>query len=175
MGPTYRQRLRIEGLALVACGAVDAAILLRADEQTRRWPLNTAAQLAVVVVLLAALLPRSVRSDMADSIRAVKGQTLTGDPTPLWQLPLILAALTLSFVKGIPATGLPGSELAGWDAGLRIAGGCMLVGLAQAVVADRIVAADEQRQGRTYYRVAAAPFVTALVHRDTAEPEGGQE
>ena len=44
---------------------------------------------------------------------------------------------------------------AGWDAGLRVTGGCVLVGLAQAIVIERIVAADEARTGRSYVRLDA--------------------
>jgi hypothetical protein len=65
-----------------------------------------------------------------------------GQPTALWKLPPIVAALTLGF-------GL----LAGWDAALRVGGGCVIVGLAQAVLFERIVAAEEARRGRRYFRV----------------------
>jgi hypothetical protein len=41
----------------------------------------------------------------------------------------------------------------GWDAGLRITLGCMLVGLAQALLVERLVASDEARHGRSYIRL----------------------
>jgi hypothetical protein len=71
----------------------------------------------------------------------------SGEPTPLWQLPLIVAGLAATFV-GLQEV----NDRAGWDAALRITGGCTLVGLAQALVLERIVAADEERQGRVYFR-----------------------
>jgi hypothetical protein len=37
---------------------------------------------------------------------------------------------------------------------VRICGGCLLVGLAQAIVFERLVGADERRTGRTFVRVA---------------------
>jgi len=55
---------------------------------------------------------------------------------------VIVAVLTLGF-------GL----LAGWDAGLRIGGGCVIVGLAQAVLFERLVATEEANRGRRYFRV----------------------
>ena len=80
--------------------------------------------------------PRSVRRALASSRPVGVGQVGTGEPTPLWQLPVIVAGLT----------GLAGG-LAGWDAGVRVTGGCLLVGLAQAVLLERLVAARERRTG----------------------------
>jgi hypothetical protein len=67
-------------------------------------------------------------------------------------LPPIVAGLAAVFVL-LPETGLPGSDRAGWDAGLRITGGSMLVGLAQALRYARIVEQDESKRGRRYLRV----------------------
>ena len=46
-----------------------------------------------------------------------------------------------------------------WDAGLRVTGGCMLVGLAQAVLLERLVAADERRRGRRYVRMPGSSLL----------------
>jgi hypothetical protein len=147
--PTYRERLRIEGLTLAASGAAGSIglIALKTD-QALRWPLNTVAQLAVVVGLLGWLGPRSVRKSIDASEPLGVGEEGSGEPTPLWQLPLIVASLTASFVALEQV-----NPRAGWDAGLRITGGCTLVGLAQALLLERIVARDEEQRGRSYYRV----------------------
>src|SRR5437667_10542961 len=65
--PTYRQRLRIEGLGLALCGAIGTIALLAVSAQARRDPLNTAGQLAAVALLLAWLGPRGVRRAIAAS------------------------------------------------------------------------------------------------------------
>lgn len=66
MPPTYRERLRTEGLVLAACGvAGSAGILVAKTEQATRWPWNTIGQLAVVAGLLGWLGPRSLRRWMA--------------------------------------------------------------------------------------------------------------
>ena len=152
MPPSYRERLRIEGLALVACGAIGSAVLLAFVPASRRWPLNTIAQLAGVAVLLEAIGPRRVRSWMRRAAELEPGEEGTGEPTPLWMLPPIMIALAAAFVA-LPETGLPASDRAGWDAALRITGGCMLVGLAQALRFAAVVERDEQSSGRRYVRV----------------------
>lgn len=156
---TYRRRLRTEGLALAASGAVGSIVLVLADDRTTGNAASTLAQLAVVVVLLATLGPRSVRRAIAgahpdgDPVRA------TGEPTPLWQLPLVVATLATPFV-------LAGS----WDAGLRVTAGCALVGLAQATLLAGLVAADERRTGRAYARAPGSRILrgTRLAYADAA-------
>jgi hypothetical protein len=152
MPPSYRERLRIEGLTLAAIGAAASVGLVAAVPASRRWPLNTVGQLAVVAVLLEALGTRSVRGYMKKAKELEPGEEGTGEPTPLWMLPPIVFTLAASFVL-LPETGLPGSDAAGWDAGLRVTGGCTIVGLAQGVRWAGIVGADEQRTGRRYIRV----------------------
>jgi hypothetical protein len=152
MPPSYRERLRIEGLALAACGAVGSVALVAFVPSSRRWPLNTLAQLAGVVVLLEALGPWRVRAWMRDADELQPGEEGSGEPTPLWMLPPIMVALATVFVL-LPETGLPASNKAGWDAALRITGGCTLVGLAQALRLARVVERDEQGKGRRYVRV----------------------
>jgi len=150
--PSYRQRLRVEGFALAASGALGSVgILALRTEQATRGPLSTIGQLAVVAALLAVLAPRVTDRALERAVEVDEGSAGTGEPTPLWQLPLIVAALTALVV--VP------QELnsrAGWDAGLRVTGGCTLVGLAQAVLVERRVAAAERAQGRTYVRLAGS-------------------
>jgi hypothetical protein len=156
--PTYRQRLRIEGLGLALCGAIGTIVLLALSAQAQRDPLSTAGQLAVVALLLAWLGPRSVRRAIAASESRSERDLGSGEPTPLWRLPLIVVVLA-------GAAGL----VAGWDAGVRVTGGCALVGLAQALVLERIVAADEHETGRKYFRIAGSRILrgTRLGHIGT--------
>lgn len=140
--PTYRERLRIEGVTLAGFGALDCVLLLALTSQARRWPLSTVGQLAIVAVLVGWLGPRSVRRAVQRAGVLEPGKEGSGEPTPLWQLPLIVAGLTL--LVGLPA---------GWDAGLRIGGGCVIVGLGQAVLMERVMAAEEARRGRRYVRI----------------------
>jgi hypothetical protein len=150
--PSYRERLRVEGFTLAALGAVASVAMVAAVPASRRWPLNTVGQVAVVAVLLEALGARAVRGYLDKAEELSPGEEGTGEPTPLWMLPPIVASLTASFVL-LPKTGLPGSDAAGWDAGLRITSGCAVVGLAQALRFGGIVAAREQATGRRYLRV----------------------
>jgi hypothetical protein len=153
MPPSYRERLRIEGLVLAACGAIGSVALVALVPESRRRPASTAGQLVALVVLLEWLGTRSVRRSI-DNAREVEDPG-SGEPTPLWMLPPIVAALAAAFVA-LPETGLPFSDRAGWDAGLRITAGCMLVGLAQAFRFERVVAAAELSRGRRYFRVAGS-------------------
>lgn len=143
--PSYRERLRSEGRALALSGAAGTIVLLLASSETDRGPLSTAVQLAIVAALLALLGPRSVHAAIEGSEQILLKDVGSGEPTPLWQLPAIV--LGLAMLAGL---------LAGWDAGLRVTLGCVLVGLAQAVLLERIVAADEERTGRRYFRVAGS-------------------
>ena len=137
---TYRARLRTEGFALAACGVVGSAVLWLADDRTTQNAGSTVGQLAAVLVLLGILGPLSVRRAISGSQPADVAPP-TGEPTPLWHLPLVVAALTLPLVA-----------LGAWDAGLRVTAGCTLVGVAQALLLARIVQADERATGRTYVR-----------------------
>jgi hypothetical protein len=152
MVPSYRERLHLEGLALAACGALASAALVAFAPASRRWPLNTVAQLAVVAALLEGVGTRKVRKWMRDADEIEPGNEGSGEPTPLWMLPSILVSLAAVFVL-LPETGLPASDRAGWDAALRITGGCLLVGLVQALRYGGIVAGAESRNGRRYIRV----------------------
>ena len=142
MTPTYRERLRAEGLSLAGSGALGTVLLLALSPQARRWPLNTAGQLAVVAALLLYFSPRGARKGIGEAREIEHPGETTGEATPLWQMPSIVASLTLS-------VSLP----AGWDAGVRVTGGTMLVGLAQAVLMERMVRAEEEASARTFYRM----------------------
>lgn len=151
MPPTYRQRLRLEGWWLVACGVVGSGVLLATAEQSKRMPWNTVAQVAVAGGIAVALGRRGARKAMDDAADRPPEELGSGEPTPLWMHPLIVAGLALAF-RGVRETGLPASELAGWDASLRITAGAAVVGLVQAIVLERIVAAEERSSGRIFYR-----------------------
>src|SRR3954449_1841258 len=150
MPPSYRERLRVEGLALAAIGAAGSAALLAFAPESRRRPASTVGQLIALAVLLEWVGTRKVRRwiDDADEL----DDPGTGEPTPLWMLPPIVAGLAGAFVA-LPETGLPFSDLAGWDAGLRVTAGCVLVGLAQGLRWEGVVAAAERASARRYFRV----------------------
>src|SRR4051794_24132223 len=153
MPPSYRERLRVEGFALAALGTAGSAALLAFAPESRRRPLSTVGQLIALAILLEWVGTRKVRRwlDEADELE----EPGSGEPTPLWVLPPIVAGLAAAFVA-LPETGLPFSDLAGWDAGLRVTAGCVLVGLAQALRWERVVAASERATGRRYFRAAGS-------------------
>jgi hypothetical protein len=121
--------------------------------ESRRRPPSTIGQLIALALLLEWLGTRSVRRSI-DEARELD-EPGSGEPTPLWVLPPIVAGLAAAFVA-LPKTGLPFSDLAGADAGLRVTAGCVVVGLAQAVRWERVVAAAERTSGRRYFRVAGS-------------------
>ena len=144
MAASYRDRLIREGGALALSGALGSAVLLAFVDSAADGPASTLAQLGIVAGLCAWLGPRSVRKWIARAERLPAGDTsLTGEPTPLWQMPVITAGLAL-------AVALPTGA---WDAGLRVTGGCLLVGLTQAALIAPRVRADERRRGRRYVRL----------------------
>lgn len=145
----YRERLRLEGGVLAGTGALASVVLLAAVPRASERSWSTIGQLALVLLLLVVLGPRSIRRSIAGARPLQPDEQLTGEPTALWKPPLVLVVLTAAFV--VP--GELGIDAAGWDAGLRITGGCTLVGLAQALLMERLVAADESRTGRSYVRV----------------------
>lgn len=140
--PSYRERLALEGAVLAGSGAVGSAALLVLADGATDGPWNTIGQLAVVGALGAWLGPRLVKKWTAVA-EAAGDREVSGDPTPLWQLPAITAGLTLAVA--VP-TGM-------WDAGLRVTGGCMLVGLTQAGLMAPLVAREERRSGRRFVRL----------------------
>lgn len=147
--PTYRQRLRLEGTVLAASGALASVLLLTLVAEATERAASTALQIAFVAVLLAIAGPLYVRRWLAAAQPVADGAGLTGQPTALWKPPLVVVVLTALFV--VP--GELGIGAVGWDAGLRITLGCTLVGLAQALLVERLVASEEARQGRSYVRL----------------------
>ena len=97
-----------------------------------------------MAALLAWLGPRGVRTAIAraEEIGRPGVPPATGEPTPLWHLPLVVAVLATPLVLA----GAP-------DAALRVTGGSALVGAAQAVLLARIVAGHERRAGRVFARL----------------------
>jgi hypothetical protein len=156
---TYRRRLRVEGVTLAACGALGSALLLLASDQARRMPLSTAGQLVFVAALLGWLGPRGLRRSIAESQPLPARQPAGGEPTPLWQAPIAVAGLS----------GIAG-YLGGWDAGLRVTLGCLLVGLGQAFLLERIVAVEERASRRVFLRLPGSSWFrgTRLGYRAAA-------
>jgi hypothetical protein len=130
---------------LAGCGLLSAASVLAFAAGATDAPISTAVQLFVVAVLMLTAGRFSVRRSIAAAVELRRDEVGDGRPTALWKLPLIVAVLTVGF-------GL----LAGWDAGLRIGCGCVIVGLTQAVVFERTVAVEEARRRRTYFRVSGS-------------------
>jgi len=147
--PTYRERLRLEGTVLAVAGALGSALLLAFAPEASERAASTALQITFVALVLGVVGPVYVRRWLAAAEPVAPDATLTGQPTALWKPPLVVVVLTALFV--VP--GELGFGAVGWDAGLRITLGCMLVGLAQALLIERVVAADEARQGRSYVRL----------------------
>jgi hypothetical protein len=127
---------------LAGCGAIGTLGLLAATSASRHGPVSTAWQLVAVALLLLWLGPRGVRHSVADSSPLPEDQIGSGEPTPLWHIALIVLVLT-----AIAGT------IAGWDAGIRVTGGCLLVGAVQALLLAHVVDAEQRRTGRTFYRI----------------------
>lgn len=139
---TYRERLRLEGGVLAGCGlAASVAIAVLTDGESRHV-MSTVLQLVAVLVLLVVLGPLSVRRAASTAREVDPSAAGEGEPTPLWQLPVIVAVLTV-----------PLGLLESWDTGLRASAGCFLVGFAQAVLLERLVATRERRVGGRYVRL----------------------
>lgn len=147
--PSYRERLRLEGTVLAGCGAASAVAILALAEGADDNPISTLIQLAIVAMLMATLGTWSVGRSMERAAALDPAAPGSGEPTPLWQLPLIVAVLTLAFGFAV-----------GWDAALRIAGGCLIVGLAQALLFERLVAAGERRSGKRFHRIEGSSLLT---------------
>jgi len=147
--PTYRDRLRHEGAVLAAAGALGSVLLLAFAGEASERAASTALQITFVTAVLAVAGPVFVRRWLAEAQPVTEGAEPTGQPTALWKPPLVVVVLTALFV--VP--GELGVGAVGWDAGLRITLGCMIVGLAQALLVERLVASDEARNGRSYVRL----------------------
>jgi hypothetical protein len=140
--PTYRERLRVEGAVLAGCGVAGSVLIALLTDGESRHVTSTALQLAAVLGLLLVFGPLSVRRATATAAEVHGSRAGEGEPTPLWQLPLIVAVLTV-----------PLGLLESWDTGIRASAGCALVGLAQALLLERLVARAERRVGGRYVRL----------------------
>lgn len=149
MAPSYSERLALEGAVLAGSGAAGAAALLALVDGAGDHPASTGLQLGVVAVVCAVLGP-ALAKRWTSRAEPADGYDVSGDPTPLWQLPAITAGLAL-------AVALPFEAM--WDAALRVTGGCVLVGLAQAALMAPLVRADERRTGRRYVRLPGSRIV----------------
>jgi hypothetical protein len=166
--PTYRDRLRIEGLTLAACGALGTAVLVRYVEAARRKPHDTAIQLVLFTALLRRFGPRSTARTLERARPVAPAELGTGEPTPLWQLPVIVAGESLFLAKLAgpiserlwPLVPRRWARKAGWDAALRATIGTTIAGLFQAVFVARQVAEREAADGRTYYRVRGSRLLS---------------
>lgn len=156
---TYAQRLRTEGLALAAVGAAGSAVLLATQPEAKRQPLNTIGQLAAVAGALAYFGPRATDKALNGASRVRFGRVGTGEPTPLWHIPVPVIAEVAFFAvvskRALARTSLPPrvKQAPGWDAGLRVTAGSAVVGAYQALVIARQVKAVEARKRRAYYRM----------------------
>ena len=150
----YAARLRLEGLALAAVGTAASVALVKAVPASRRWPLNTAAQLALTGWLVGTRGPRSVDRWM-DQAEPCDPATTSGEPTPLWHVPVPVVAGAALF-KGLERV----NSRAGWDASLRVTAGSAIVGLAQAFVLAPRVRARERAQGATFFRLPGSTLGT---------------
>jgi hypothetical protein len=166
MPDNYRRRLRVEGLTLAAAGLAGSAVLLAVEPQARRAPANTLVQLGALLAGLLTLGARSTRRTVANAERVRFGGVGSGEPTPLWHVPvpMLAGAVFLGrFAKPLnKRLGLPKrlARDAGWDAALRVTAGSALVGLWQAFVIERDVGRAERRGLRTYYRMPGSALGT---------------
>jgi hypothetical protein len=156
--PTYRERLRVEGLTLAAAGVAGSALLLATQEQAKRATQSTAIQLGMLAAGLTLLGPRSTAKALDNADRIWLRRIGDGEPTPLWHVPIPMIAGTIFVAKIVKPLnrklGLPRrlARAAGWDAGLRVTAGAAMLGLYQALVIERQVARAEAARHRTYYR-----------------------
>lgn len=144
----YRDRLRLEGTVLAACGAVAAVAILAFAPGATDGPTSTVVQLVIVALLMGTLGTRSVLRSLSDA-QPDERSDATGEPTAPWKVVTVVVVLTLGFGFG-----------AGWDAGLRVGGGCVIVGIAQALLFAELVAREEQRSGRRFHRVPGSSLLT---------------
>ena len=166
MAETYRHRLRVEGLTLATAGLAGSALLLAVKQQSRRAPASTAIQLGVLTVGLATLGRRSTTKTLENADRVRFGRVGTGEPTPLWHVPMPMLAGAIylgALAKPVnKKLGLPKrlTRDAGWDASLRVTAGSAIVGLWQAFWIERQVARAERRGLRTYFRMPGSTLGT---------------
>lgn len=139
--PTYRARLRREGLTLAACGVLAALAVAAIFRPGGNELVGAGAQLLVVAGLLVVFGPRSAFKAMDRAEPLGGAHPGSGEPTPLWHVMAIVAVLT-------PLLSAPSAGVGG----ITFAGGAALVGLAQALLLARNVAREERETGREFFR-----------------------
>ena len=150
MPPSYRERLRIEGLALAGSAALATLVLLAEAAAARTGIGTTLIVLGVALLLIAWLAPRSVHLALGHATQLFTPDLGRGEPRPPWQLVLIVVVSTLVVAK-----------LGGGAMGLRLALILLMLGLAQAFVLERIVAVNEGQSRRRYFRVEGSRMLGA--------------
>lgn len=150
MPPSYRERLRIEGLALAGSAAVATIVLLAAVPGSREEIPRTLIVLLVALLLIAWLAPRSVHLALGRAAQLFTPDLGSGEPRALWQLPVIVAVPVVIVAK-----------LGGGANGLRLALVLLLLGLFQAFVLERIVAVKEGQARRRFFRVEGTKLLGA--------------
>ncbi len=148
--PSYRDRLRAEGLALAASAALAALVLLVAASGARGGLGRTLIVAAVALLLVAWLGPRSAHLALGRATQLFTPDLGGGEPRALWQLPLLVAVATAVVAR-----------LAGAENGLRLDLVLLLIGLGQAFVLERIVAVNEGQTRRRYFRVEGSRMLGA--------------
>ncbi len=150
MPPSYRERLRIEGLALAGSAALAAIVLLAAAPSSREGIARTLIVLLVALLLIAWLAPRSVHVALRRATQLFTPDLGSGEPRALWQIP-VLVAVPVAIV----------AKLGGGANGLRLALVLLLLGLFQAFVLERIVAVMEGQARRRFFRVEGTKMLGA--------------
>lgn len=150
MPPSYRERLRVEGLALAVSAGLAALVLLVAAAGSREGLSRTLIVLGVALLLIAWLGPRSVHLALGRSTQLFTPDLGKGEPRALWQLPALVAVATVAAAKLLSAA-----------SGLRVALVLLVLGLCQAFVLERIVAVNEGQSRRRYFRVEGSKMLGA--------------
>lgn len=150
MPPSYRERLRAEGLALTVSAALAALVLLLAVSGSGAGVTRTLIVVAVALLLLAWLGPRSAHVALGRATQLFTPDLGSGQPRALWQLPVLVAITTAAVAR-----------LGGGANGLRLDLILLLVGLCQAFVLERIVAVNEGQTRRRYFRVEGSKMLGA--------------
>jgi len=150
MAPSYRERLRAEGLALLVCAAISVVVLLVAVADATAGLSRTLIVALVALLLIAWLGPRSVHLALRGASQLFTPDLGSGEPRAIWQLPVIVAVATVIVTK-----------LGGAANGLRLALVLLILGCFQAFVLERIVAVNEGQSRRRYFRVEGSRMLGA--------------
>lgn len=150
MPPSYRERLRAEGLALATSAALAALVLVIVVSGAGAGLARTLIVAAVALLVVAWLGPRSVHLALGRATQLFTPDIGGGEPRALWQFPALVAVMTAVVAK-----------FAGAGNGLRLDLILLLLGLCQAFVLERIVAVNESQTRRRYFRVEGSKMLGA--------------